>query len=212
MLWELGLIRAGATTHVRGVQRGRAPLAGGLGGVPPASCFIAPPPLAGEGAGGGAFKQTALPLPIDQDMVALTPMTEWEEVAAEYEILGLSPNQQAMQLIRGTIDRDIKTSAEAVELPEGTQVRVAGLAVCRQRPSTAKDIVFISLEDEYGMANLVVYPQVFDRQRTLIVTTPFLIVRGRVQRQGEVVHIVAHEFERLDVRTDRLIRVSHDFR
>ena len=139
-------------------------------------------------------------------------MTEWEEVAAEYEILGLSPNQQAMQLIRGTIDRDIKTSAEAVELPEGTQVRVAGLAVCRQRPSTAKDIVFISLEDEYGMANLVVYPQVFDRQRTLIVTTPFLIVRGRVQRQGEVVHIVAHEFERLDVRTDRLIRVSHDFR
>ena len=50
------------------------------------------------------------------------------------------------------------------------------------------------------------------RQRTLIVTTPFLIVRGRIQRQGEVVHIVAHEFERLDVRTDRLIRVSHDFR
>ena len=145
-------------------------------------------------------------------MVQLTPMTEWEEVAAEYEILGLSPDRQAMALIRGHIDQDIKTTAEAVEKAEGAEVRVAGLAVCRQRPSTAKDIVFISLEDEYGLANLVVYPQVFDRQRTLIVTTPFLIVRGRIQRQGEVVHIVAHEFERLDVRTDRLIRVSHDFR
>ena len=145
-------------------------------------------------------------------MVSLTPMTEWEQVAAEYEILGLSPDQQAMALIRGQLDADIKTSAEAVQLPEGTRVRVAGLAVCRQRPSTAKDIVFISLEDEYGLANLVVYPQVFDRQRTLIVTTPFLVVRGRVQRQGEVVHIVAQDFERLDVRTDRLIRVSHDFR
>ncbi len=139
-------------------------------------------------------------------------MTAWEEVAAEYEIIGLSPDQQAMELIRGHLDKDIKTSAEAVASPEGTEVRVAGLAVCRQRPSTAKDIVFISLEDEYGLANLVVYPQLFDRQRTLIVSSAFLIARGRVQRQRDVVHIVAHEFERLDVRTDRLIRVSHDFR
>jgi len=135
-----------------------------------------------------------------------------EEVAAEYEILGLSPDQQAMAVIRSQLDPDVKTSADALLLPEGTQVRVAGLAVCRQRPSTAKDIVFISLEDEYGMANLVVYPQLFDRQRRLIVTTPFLVVRGRIQRQGEVGHIIAQHFERLDVRTDRLIRVSHDFR
>jgi error-prone DNA polymerase len=139
-------------------------------------------------------------------------MSEWEEVAAEYEILGLSPDQQAMALIRAHLDSDILTSTEAVSRPEGTIVRVAGLAVCRQRPSTAKDIVFISLEDEYGLANLVVYPQLFDRQRTLIVTSPFLVVRGRVQRQRDVVHIVAQDFERLDVRTDRLIRVSHDFR
>lgn len=57
-------------------------------------------------------------------------------------------------------------------------MRAAGLPVCRQRPSTAKGIVFISLEDEYGLANLVVYPQLFDRQRTLIVTSAFLIARG----------------------------------
>jgi error-prone DNA polymerase len=218
MLWELGLLRgtrgvqrgralrADRPLPVGGVQRGSAPLAGGVGGVPPAPSLL---PLPSKG--GGVF-QKALPLPIDQDMVKLTPMSEWEEVAAEYEILGLSPDQHAMALIRGHLDPDIKTSDEAVKLPEGTEVRVAGLAVCRQRPSTAKDIVFVSLEDEYGLANLVVYPQLFDRQRALIVTTPFLIARGRVQRQRDVVHIVAHEFERLDVRTDRLIRVSHDFR
>ena len=91
-------------------------------------------------------------------------------------------------------------------------VRVAGLVVCRQRPSTAKGVLFVSLEDEYGIANLVVWPQLFERQRTLILTQPFLIVQGRVQRQGTVVHIVARDFERPNMHTDRLIAVSHDFR
>jgi error-prone DNA polymerase len=73
-------------------------------------------------------------------------------------------------------------------------------------------VVFVSLEDEYGIANVVVYPTLMERQRVLILRESFLTVRGRIQRQGTVVHIVARSFERLDVRTDRLIRVSHDFR
>ena len=104
------------------------------------------------------------------------------------------------------------TTAQATAQPDGAEVRVAGLVVCRQRPSTAKGVVFVSLEDEYGIANVVVYPTLMERQRALILREPFLTVRGRVQRQGTVVHIVAHRFERLELRTDRLVRVSHDFR
>ena len=174
-------------------------------------------------AGDARYRQQALPLPIEQDMVTLPSMTAWEQVAAEYEILGLSPEQHAMALLRRYLERgtgeprgergknSILPTAHAVDLPEGTEVCLAGLVVCRQRPSTAKGVLFVSLEDEYGIANVVVYPPLFDAQRTLILTQPFLLVYGRVQRQGTVVHIIARRFERPVVHTDRLIAVSHDF-
>jgi error-prone DNA polymerase len=152
-----------------------------------------------------------LPLPVEQDMVVLPSMSNWDQVAAEYEILGLSPDQHAMAILRRGMDPGILTSAQAVEQPDGGEVRVAGLVVCRQRPSTAKGVLFVSLEDDYGIANLVVWPQLFERQRTLILTQPFLVAHGRVQRQGTVVHIIAHHFERPEIHTDRLIAVSHDF-
>jgi len=146
-------------------------------------------------------------------MVTLPAMTRWEGVAAEYEVLGLSPGRHAMALLRSSLrTKDpFMTSAQVADAPDGASVRMAGLVVCRQRPSTAKGVVFLSLEDEYGMANVVVYTGLLERQRTLILTEPFLAVHGRAQRQGSVVHIVAHHFERPDVQTDRLIRVSHDF-
>lgn len=157
------------------------------------------------------MRQGALPFSLDQDLVALPPMSPWEETAAEYAIMGLAPAQQAMGLVRSALGTGILTSAQATDLPDGAIVRVAGLAVCRQRPSTAKGVLFVSLEDEYGIANLVVYPPLFERQRTLILGEPFLIARGRVQRQGTVVHIVAQHFERANVHSERLINVSHNF-
>ena len=175
-----------------------------------------------------------LPLPVNQDMVQLAPMTEWEEVAAEYETLGLAPRQQAMAYLRPALERaeaaaresapsrsrrggggvvsPLLTSAAIQTVPDGAKVRVAGLVTCRQRPSTAKGIVFVSLEDELGLANVVVYAKLFERQRTLLITQPFLIVEGRVQRQQTVTHIIADHFERPEIHTDRLISVSHDFR
>lgn len=156
--------------------------------------------------------QPALPLPIEHEMVELPPMSGWERTVAEYQTLGLSPTTNAMALLRPALDRDLVTSAQLAELPDGAEVRVAGLVVCRQRPSTAKGVIFLSLEDEYGLANVVISPQRFERQRTLILTEPFLIVRGRLQRQGAVIHVVAHRFERLTVPGERLQRVSHDFR
>jgi error-prone DNA polymerase len=163
------------------------------------------------GGRGAQMRQQALPLGIEQDAVALPPMSGWEQTVAEYQTLGLSPEGNAMALLRPVLDGDLVTSAQLADLPDGTKVRVAGLVVCRQQPSTAKGVLFLSLEDEYGIANAVVYPPLFERQRTLILTEPFLIVRGRIQRQGIVIHVIAQRFERPVVPGDRLLRVSHDF-
>jgi error-prone DNA polymerase len=179
-------------------------------------------------------RQALLPLSVEQDMVALSPMSAWEGVAAEYETLGLSPQHQAMALLRpalivaesgakphfsGGVGAEpppqsklpLLSSAEVEALPDGASVRMAGLVTCRQRPSTAKGVVFVSLEDEYGLANVVVYAPLFERQRTLLLSQPFMIVHGRVQRQGTVVHIIADHFERPQMQSTPLIDISRDF-
>ena len=160
---------------------------------------------------GARPRQQALPFSIEQDTVALPAMSGWDQTVAEYQTLGLSPERNAMALLRSSLDPDLVTSAQVNELAEGTYVRVAGLVVVRQRPSTAKGVIFISLEDEYGIANAVVYPPLFERQRTTILMEPFLIVRGRIQRTGTVTHIISHSFERPILPADTLLRVSHDF-
>jgi error-prone DNA polymerase len=117
-----------------------------------------------------------------------------------------------MALLRSSLGSDIVTSAQVVDLDADTEVRVAGLVTCRQRPSTAKGVVFVSLEDEFGLTNVVVYSDLFDRERMLLVSAPMLIVHGRIQRQNGIVHVVARSFEQLEAPGERLARVSHDFR
>ena len=76
---------------------------------------------------------------------------------------------------------------------DGRWLETAGLVLVRQRPGSAKGVMFITLEDETGIANLVVWPQVFDRFRRTVIAASMIAVRGRIQREGEVVHLVAHQ-------------------
>lgn len=76
-------------------------------------------------------------------------------------------------------------------LPDGTQVEVAGLVVCRQRPMTAKGFVFMLLEDEFGMANVVVKPQLYQRYRNLVRAEPFVLVSGELQRRDGTTNLIA---------------------
>jgi error-prone DNA polymerase len=84
------------------------------------------------------------------------------------------------------------TYDEAMRTRDGRWVEVAGLVLLRQRPGTAKGVMFITIEDETGIANLIVWPSVYERQRRIILSAGMLGVRGRVQREGEIVHIIAH--------------------
>jgi len=120
----------------------------------------------------------------------LEPAGAAEEVSADFATAGLSPRGHPMAVMRpGLASRRIRTARELARLPDRAPVEVAGLVIVRQRPETAKGIVFVSLEDETGIANLVVMPDVYERCRPVVRGAPFLLARGEVERSGQVVNV-----------------------
>jgi error-prone DNA polymerase len=156
--------------------------------------------------------QLALPLPIEQDMVELSDMTAWERMAAEYGNLGLSPDHHPLAFIRRTLHEGVASSRHLESLEDGTAVEIAGLVVCRQHPLTAKGFVFLLLEDEFGLANVIVKPQLYEGSRGLIRTEPLLLVRGKLQRREGITNVVANSFRALRVDHSLVAPPAHNFR
>ena len=145
--------------------------------------------------------QLALPLPTEQDMAKLPALSPWEELAWDHDRMGLSPGRHPMALVRALLHEGLITSrhlggvANPNRLPPGAMVEMAGMVVTRQRPATASGVMFMLLEDEFGLANLVVYAGLQERQRELVRATPFVIVRGRVDNeQSGFPNIIAEHF------------------
>jgi error-prone DNA polymerase len=121
---------------------------------------------------------------------ALPPASAAEEVAADYGTTGLSARGHPMSVMRAALGSGrIRTARELARLADRAPVEVAGLVIVRQRPQTAHGIVFVSLEDETGIANLVVMPDVYERFRPVVRGSPFIVARGRVERNGKVVNV-----------------------
>ena len=156
--------------------------------------------------------QMSLPLPIEQDMVELSDMTPWERMAAEYVNLGLSPAYHPLAFVRRTLHEGVVSSRHLESLPDGSTVEIAGLVVCRQHPLTAKGFVFLLLEDEFGLANVIVRPQLYEECRSLIKAEPLLLVRGRLQRKEGITNVLADSFRRLCVSTSLVTPPAHNFR
>ncbi|HEY2245620.1 MAG TPA: error-prone DNA polymerase [Xanthobacteraceae bacterium] len=129
--------------------------------------------------------------------VALPAMPLCEHVVEDYVTTGLSLKEHPVRFFRerllalGAI-RNVQLRDES--LPPDTTVTVAGLVLVRQRPGTSKGVVFMTLEDETDIANVIVWPRVFERNRRTVMTSRFLAVRGRLQRAGLVIHVVAESF------------------
>jgi error-prone DNA polymerase len=124
-----------------------------------------------------------LPLTLASIAAELPPLDALEETAWEYELLGLSPAGQVMRHYRGDLRKaGILSTWQVKQARPGQRVRVAGMVVVRQRPGTAKGILFMSLEDESGLLDLVVKPPVYARLRTVLRGQPLLLVEGVVQR------------------------------
>ncbi len=153
----------------------------------------------------------ALTRPDDRPL-PLPSMTLLEETAADYANLGLSHQVHPMVFYRrGLRDRGVASSADLEGLPHGARVQIGGLVICRQRPGSAKGVFFMTLEDEHGMANIVVMPDLFERDRVALVTTSTLIVHGTLERHQRVLNILAHRFEPLEPRAGTEHHRSHDF-
>ena len=126
--------------------------------------------------------------------VALKPMTEGGEVVKDYGHVGLTLRRHPVAFLRRDLARrGIAACADAVRAPDRARVALAGLVLVRQRPGSAKGVMFMTVEDETGIANVVVWQRVLQRFRRAVLGTGMVGVRGRVQRAGEVVHIVAHD-------------------
>jgi error-prone DNA polymerase len=137
-------------------------------------------------------------------------MSPDERLAADYATLRLTTGPHPMALRREGLKETVWRSDQLAQAPEGAVVRVAGQVICRQRPGTAKGVCFVSLEDEAGITNVIVSPELFEAERLKISTEPFLVVEGVVQRRHGTVHVRARTLGRLP---DQGLRTaaSHDF-
>jgi hypothetical protein len=130
---------------------------------------------------------------IREPTVALRPMTSGGEVVEDYRHVGLTLRQHPASFLRADLaSRRIVTCIEAINARDGKWLTTAGLALVRQKPGSAKGVMFITIEDETGVANLVIWPSLYERQRRIILAAGMIAVQGRIQREGDVVHLVAN--------------------
>jgi error-prone DNA polymerase len=130
---------------------------------------------------------------------SLPQMTFAEKVAADYRELALSPTAHAVELFRQRLAaRGVIPVAQAARLRDRSMVRLAGLAVSIQHPMTAKNFVFIALEDETGMINVTVRPEIYQANRAVLHRHPLLVIDGRLQVEGEVLNVVARQLHPVD--------------
>ena len=144
--------------------------------------------------------------------VALTPMTAGRSVVEDYRSFGLSLRAHPVSFLRDTLAaRGMIACGELAGRRDGRRATVPGLVLVRQKPGSAKGVMFITLEDETGIANIVVWPKIFEANRALVLSARMIAVRGRVQREGEVIHVVADSLEDLSPLLASLGRIDDDF-
>jgi error-prone DNA polymerase len=141
----------------------------------------------------GGNRQLALPLGPTAEIPDLPAQTPWEQMLADYKHTSLSVGIHPLELLRPHLPAGVATSAELPETPHGALIQVAGMAIARQRPSTANGVVFMLLEDEHGQANLILPPQVYEANRGVVRGEPLLLARGRLERHGRNVNLLVSE-------------------
>lgn len=150
-----------------------------------------------------ALRDEPLPLfqavpEVHEPLATLKPMTAGREVVEDYGHVGLSLRAHPLSFLRRDLAGEgYETCAAAGGSRDGRACKLAGMVLVRQKPGSAKGVMFITLEDETGVANLVVWPSLYEKQRPLILSSSMLGVSGRVQREGDVVHVVAYHLKDL---------------
>ncbi|MCB1874333.1 MAG: error-prone DNA polymerase, partial [Gammaproteobacteria bacterium] len=159
--------------------------------------------------------EPALPLigtVVEEAIPALPLPTEGENIRADYANLGLTLERHPLALLRFQLGRRrVVTAAEVRARRHGQLIRTAGIVIGRQRPASANSVTFVTLEDETGQVNLVVWRQLAERQRSVLLKAQLLGVSGEVQREGEVLHVIARRLWDYSFLLGRLLTRSRDF-
>jgi error-prone DNA polymerase len=152
---------------------------------------------AGTGVRHGSDVQMALPLEPPR-APELEPLDEWQRAIADYRSIGMTLDEHPMGLMREDLDAEILRSLDLEQAENGDAVAVGGMVVARQRPETAKGIVFMLLEDERGTVNLIVPPPVYERCRAAVRAAPLVRAVGRLERHEGTTNVVVTEVVELD--------------
>jgi error-prone DNA polymerase len=167
--------------------------------------------VVGTGRRHEAGTQMALPLQTP-DAPALEPLGEWGEAIADYRSTGMTLGRHPMALMREGLDRELLRSTDLEKIDDNTIVEVAGMVVARQRPETAKGIVFMLLEDERGTVNLIVPPPVYDRHRAEVRTSPLVRAKGRLERREGTINVLVSAVAELErTQLDEVAPPGHSF-
>jgi error-prone DNA polymerase len=140
----------------------------------------------------------------------LAPMNDGERLAADFRNSGLTIGRHPMTYYRAALrERRVLAANQLAHLADGGAVRVAGAVICRQQPATAKGFVFLSLEDETGIANIILRPDLFRATRPTVIQEPYLLIDGTLQNQFGAVSVKASRVRALDAHA--VAMPSHDF-
>src|SRR5438132_12110898 len=150
--------------------------------------------------------------PMEEAQPRLAVPSEGENIVADYANLGLTLGRHPLALLRERLKRArMMTAAELKTLPHGRLARVTGLVTGRQRPGTASGVTFVTLEDETGMVNVIVWRDLADRQRKELLRSSLMSVYGTLEREGEVVHLIAGRLRDQTALLGKLVARSRDF-
>jgi len=142
----------------------------------------------------------------------LPPMLPGEHVVEDYRMLSLSLKAHPVSFVRARLSaRKILRAEDLGEITTGQRVCVAGLVLVRQRPGSAKGVIFLTIEDETGIANAIVWPKVFETLRPVVMGARFIAVTGRLQNESGVIHVVAERAEDMTPLLSLLSRQKCEF-
>jgi error-prone DNA polymerase len=163
-------------------------------------------------AAAGAGRRAPLDAPAAERLPELAPPREGEDIVADYASLGLTLGRHPLALLRRRLRKHkLINAGELQSLPHGSAARIAGLVTCRQRPDTASGVIFVTLEDETGNVNVVVWKSLSERQKPALLGARLLAVQGVIERDGDVVHLVARRLADYSALLGPLAAASRDF-
>ena len=162
----------------------------------------------GERVRGRRHAQLALPLPLPAPP-DLRPLDSWERIVADYASTGVTLDEHPLEILRPRLGEEVARNEDLAVIDDRGEIAVAGMVVARQRPATANGVVFMLLEDETGVANVIVLPPVYEGCRLAVRTASFALVRGRLEHREGVINVVADSVERLAIPSRAEAEVRH---